>query len=89
MRKSSSHVHMALQALITYTNSTSHHSGNLGAKVYLIFAGCMLVCLVFTFFYFPEVKGRTPAEVDEMFQDRLPARKFKGMFITSHFSRIT
>lgn len=43
----------------------------------------MAVCLVFTFFCFPEVKGRTPAEVDEMFQDRLPARKFKGMFTLS------
>ncbi|KIW45830.1 uncharacterized protein PV06_01541 [Exophiala oligosperma] len=57
---------------------TNADAGDLGAKVYLIFAGCMAVCLVFTFFCFPEVKGRTPAEVDEMFQDRLPARKFKG-----------
>lgn len=52
--------------------------GNLGAKSFLIFAGFMALCIVFTFFHLPEVKGRSPAEIDEMFHDRLPARKFKG-----------
>ncbi|RDW75437.1 hypothetical protein BP6252_06579 [Coleophoma cylindrospora] len=56
----------------------SPNAGNLGAKTYLIFAGCMALCIVITFFCYPEVKGRTAAEIDEMFEARLPARKFKG-----------
>ncbi|EMC92492.1 hypothetical protein BAUCODRAFT_78716 [Baudoinia panamericana UAMH 10762] len=57
--------------------------GNLGAKTYLIFAAWMLGCIVVTFFCIPETKGRTPAELDEMFAIKLPARKFKGMFADS------
>lgn len=64
-----------------------HNRGNLGAKSFLIFAGCMAICLVFTFFYLPEVKGRTPAELDEMFQERVPARKFKGQSILLNVHR--
>lgn len=55
------------------------YSGNLGAKIYLMFAGFMLLNLVIAYFVFPELKGRTPAEVDEMFAARLSARKFKGI----------
>ncbi|KAL5376276.1 hypothetical protein DPSP01_010625 [Paraphaeosphaeria sporulosa] len=50
---------------------------NLGPKTYLIFAGWMLGCIIVTFFWFPETKGRTPAELDEMFEARVPARQFK------------
>ena len=57
---------------------TDADAGNLGAKTYLIFAFFMAGGLVVTYFYFPEVKGRTPAELDEMFGARLPARNFKG-----------
>jgi len=28
--------------------------------------------------WFPETKGRSPAELDYMFEHRLPARQFKG-----------
>ena len=57
---------------------TDADKGNLGAKTYLIFAFFMLVGLAITYYQFPEVKGRTPAELDEMFGARLPARRFKG-----------
>lgn len=53
-------------------------AGNLGAKTYLIFAFCMFSGLVITWFYWPEAKGRSPAELDEMFDALLPARQFKG-----------
>lgn len=57
---------------------TNADAGNLGAKTYLIFAFVMFIGLIITFFYFPEVKGRAPAELDEMFGAALPARKFKS-----------
>jgi hypothetical protein len=52
-------------------------AANLGAKTYLIFAGCMLFGLIVSFFYWPETKGRIPAELDEMFAAGIPARQFK------------
>ncbi|KAK5044917.1 hypothetical protein LTR84_010289 [Exophiala bonariae] len=53
-------------------------AGNLGPKTYLIFFGWMVGCIIITYFCLPETKGRTPAELDEMFEAKLPARKFKG-----------
>lgn len=38
----------------------------------------MVGCIIITYFYLPETKGRSPAELDEMFEAKLPARKFKG-----------
>ena len=52
-------------------------SGNLGPKTYLIFAGWMLFALTLTYLYLPETKGRSAAELDELFEAKVPARKFK------------
>lgn len=38
----------------------------------------MAGCIIITYLYLPETKGRTPAELDAMFEARVPARKFKG-----------
>ena len=38
----------------------------------------MLGCTIITYFCLPETKGRSPAELDIMFEAGLPARKFKG-----------
>ncbi|GAB7344713.1 hypothetical protein MBLNU457_3185t1 [Dothideomycetes sp. NU457] len=53
-------------------------AGNLGAKTYLIFAGWMLGCIVIIGLWFPETKGRSPAELDHMFEHKVPARRFKS-----------
>ncbi|KAF2168524.1 hypothetical protein M409DRAFT_65469 [Zasmidium cellare ATCC 36951] len=64
--------------LVTYVLPyiTNPDEGNLGAKVYVIFAGVMFFGLVVSYLWFPNCKGRTPAQLDQMFQARLPARKF-------------
>jgi hypothetical protein len=59
---------------------------NLGAKTYLIFSGWMFICIVVTYLYLPETRGRTPAEQDEMFTACVPARKFKGLKSPSSIS---
>jgi hypothetical protein len=33
------------------------------------------------FFCLPETKGRAAAELDEMFEAKIPARKFKGTMV--------
>ena len=37
-----------------------------------------MICVVFTYFFLPETRDRTLEEIHEMFEARLPARKFKG-----------
>ncbi|KAI8289162.1 hypothetical protein K4K60_009472 [Colletotrichum sp. SAR11_57] len=50
---------------------------NLGGKVCFIFFGLSLPMCVWLYFYFPEMKGRNYAEIQEMFSNNVPARKFK------------
>jgi MFS transporter, SP family, sugar:H+ symporter len=42
-----------------------------------------LIAAVWVFFFLPEVKGRSLEEIDEMFEQRLPARKFRKYVCTS------
>lgn len=56
---------------------TSADAANLGAKTYLVFAGCMAVILVFVYFMMPETRGRTFAEIDEMYAARVPVWKWR------------
>ncbi len=49
-----------------------------GPKYGYIWFATNVVCVVFTWFFLPETKDRTLEEIHEMFEARLPARKFKG-----------
>lgn len=55
---------------------TAADAANLGAKTYLFFAGCMLIWLVLTYFFLPETRGRTFAEIEALFEAKVPARKW-------------
>ncbi len=46
-------------------------------------AAMSLLCLVWAYFRLPETKDRTYAELDILFEFRVPARKFKGYVINS------
>ncbi|KAH8668833.1 putative MFS alpha-glucoside transporter [Xylariales sp. PMI_506] len=47
-----------------------------GAKSAFYFGFWMLVCLIWAFFRLPESKNRTFAEMDILFKQKVPARKF-------------
>ncbi|KAF3913382.1 hypothetical protein ABW20_dc0107086 [Dactylellina cionopaga] len=49
--------------------------GNLKGKVGFVFGGLAAVATIGSFWYVPELKGRTFAEIDQMFQMRVPPRK--------------
>jgi SP family general alpha glucoside:H+ symporter-like MFS transporter len=49
---------------------------NWGGKTGLFWAGFCLICLIWTYFRLPEPKGRTYGELDVLFENRVPARKF-------------
>ncbi|OJJ38523.1 hypothetical protein ASPWEDRAFT_36172 [Aspergillus wentii DTO 134E9] len=56
---------------------TSADAANLGAKTYLVFAGCMVCILIFVYFFIPETRGRTFAEIDEMYDAKIPVWKWR------------
>jgi len=51
---------------------------NWGPKYGYIWCPSCLLAAAWVWFYLPEVKNRTFEEIDEMFEARLPARKFRG-----------
>jgi hypothetical protein len=48
---------------------------NLKGKVGFVFGGLSAAATLWSFFYIPELKGRTFEEIDEMFEKRVPPRK--------------
>ncbi|KAF3759898.1 putative MFS alpha-glucoside transporter [Cryphonectria parasitica EP155] len=52
-------------------------SWNWGAKAGLFYAGTNLLCNIWCWFRLPETKDRTFGEIDLMFDNHVPARKFK------------
>jgi sugar porter (SP) family MFS transporter len=50
-------------------------AGNLKGKVGFIFGGLAAIASLGSFFYVPELKGRTFGEIDTMFFNRVPPRK--------------
>ena len=53
-------------------------NANLGAKVAFVFFALSAPLCVYMFFCFPEMKGRTYLELEDMFQKKVPARQFKS-----------
>lgn len=50
---------------------------NWGPKYGYIWAPSCFLTAVWLYFYFPEVKGRSLEEIDELFEAQIPARKFR------------
>lgn len=48
----------------------------LGTRAALIWAGTSFCCLCWAYFRLPEMKDRTPAQIDVMFERKLPARSW-------------
>ncbi|OQE26601.1 hypothetical protein PENSTE_c005G05511 [Penicillium steckii] len=51
---------------------------NWGAQYGYIWTVSNFLCVVFFYFFMPEMKGRSLEELDEIFEARVPARKFKS-----------
>lgn len=52
-------------------------AANLGVKALYIFAGFLVPTIIALYFFYPETSGRTYQELDELFERKVPARKFK------------
>lgn len=84
-------VSFCMVLLITYVNPYVQDAGygGLGAKVGFVYGGCSFLALIWTFFFLPELKGRSLEELDEMFEARVPTRKFGKYVCTGVGADIT
>jgi SP family general alpha glucoside:H+ symporter-like MFS transporter len=62
---------------------------NWKAKAGFFYAGLCFLCGVWAFFRLPEPKGRTYAELDQLFERGVPARKFKSTSVEVFNTHIT
>ncbi|KAJ2997904.1 hypothetical protein NUW58_g508 [Xylaria curta] len=60
-----------------------------GPKYGYIWAGSCVVTGIWVWYYLPEVKDRTLEQIDEMFEARVPARKFRKYECTGHHVALT
>ncbi|EOA90375.1 hypothetical protein ACJQWK_07847 [Exserohilum turcicum] len=58
---------------------------NWGPEYGWIWGPSCFITVVWVYFYLPEIKNRTLEEIDEMFEARLPARKFRKYVCTGHY----
>ncbi|KAG6037552.1 hypothetical protein E4U41_004923 [Claviceps citrina] len=77
---------MAIVTNIITPRMLNPSAWNWGAKAGFFWAGTCLLCTAWTFFRLPEPKGRTYAELDILFENKVSARNFKstavGRFVT-------
>ncbi|PWY95437.1 MFS general substrate transporter [Aspergillus sclerotioniger CBS 115572] len=57
--------------------------GALRGKTAFMFAALCIIAMAGTWFFVPEMKDRTPSEIDDMFEAALPARQFRKWSRTS------
>jgi hypothetical protein len=58
---------------------------NLKGKVGFIFGGLSAMATLWSFFYIPELKGRTFDEIDHMFQNKIKPRQMRSyIFVNTH-----
>lgn len=55
----------------------------LDSKVGFVFGSVAVICVVFTYFCVPECKGKTLEQVDYLFRERVPLRKFGSYEISN------
>ncbi|KAK4940578.1 hypothetical protein LTR10_019337 [Elasticomyces elasticus] len=57
----------------------------IGPKTGYMFFGIGIICCVFIYLWIPDVTGRTYAQLDELFERRIPARQFKNTECTGQY----
>jgi hypothetical protein len=54
---------------------------NWGGRTGLFWGGMAFLCIVWSYFRLPEMKGRTYGELDTLFAEKVSARKFKSTVV--------
>jgi hypothetical protein len=58
-------------------------AGNLGGKTGFVYLGLCSVGAIGTWLWLPEMKDRSPAEIDRMFALKLSSRKFESWYMVN------
>ena len=78
--------------IVTFTVPYLIDDGYAGlhSKLGFIYGAIGALGLIWAFFCFPELKGRSLEEIDEMFLANVPARKFRGKLntLSLHFTGV-
>lgn len=56
----------------------SPDAGDLGVKAIYVWAGLLVPTTIILYFFYPETYGRTYWELDELYERKIPAWKFKN-----------
>lgn len=72
-------INIIMNIIIPYMLNPS--AWNWKAKAGYFYAGLCALCFLWTFFRLPETKGRNYAELDALFAQKVPARKFSGTVV--------
>jgi hypothetical protein len=64
------------------------NEGNLKGKVGFVFGGLALMASIGSYFYCPELKGRTFNEINTMFEARVPPRKMGKYVIETSMNEV-
>ncbi len=56
----------------------SPDAGNMGVKAIYVWAGLLIPTTILLWLYYPETYGRTYWELDELYERRVPAWRFKN-----------
>ncbi|KAF2717532.1 sugar transporter [Polychaeton citri CBS 116435] len=72
---------------IIVTRQLNPTAWNWGAKSGFFWAGSCFICFTWAFFRLPEPSGRTFLELDALFMNKTPARKFKSANAQLDFGR--
>ncbi|CCF47981.1 hypothetical protein NDA11_004122 [Ustilago hordei] len=73
----------AVVTTLSLPQITAADAGDLAAKSYLIFGGCMLVITILAFFLLPETRGRTFFEIDQLYVNHVPAWRWSNYEFSS------
>ncbi len=72
---------VGIAANVVTPNMLNPTAWNWGARSAFFWAALCFLCAIWTFFRLPEPKGRTYGELDALFEQRVPARRFKQAVI--------
>jgi hypothetical protein len=67
-------------AIITpYLVGNGQGEANLGAKVFFLWGSLCSLCVVFTYFFIPEMKGLSLEQIDKMLEETTPRKSASWM----------
>ncbi|KAJ5097834.1 hypothetical protein N7532_004835 [Penicillium argentinense] len=69
--------------LMVFTSPYMYYTGNLGPKIGFVYGGTTLFLLAYSWFCVGETAGRSNADIERLFQDRVPVREWATYVIPS------